>query len=64
VRVFVNDIEIALAKGMTVRHAITAMTGGSTDFARWVVQDRWGNSIGLDGALREDDRILTFPKNQ
>jgi sulfur carrier protein ThiS len=64
VRVFVNDTEITVADGMTVHHAITALTGGSTDFGRWVVQDRWGNSIGLDGALREDDRILTFPKKQ
>jgi sulfur carrier protein ThiS len=64
VRVFVNDTEVTLAEGMTVRHAITALTGGSTDVARLVVKDRWGNSIGLDGALREDDRILIFPKNQ
>lgn len=56
-RVFINDTEITLADGMTVRHAITALAGGSPDFRNWTVRDRWGNSIGLGGVLRDGDRI-------
>ena len=56
-RVLINDTEITLADGMTVRHAITALVGGSPDFSNWAVRDRWGNSIGLGGVLRDGDRI-------
>lgn len=56
-RVFVNDTEITLAEGMTVRHAITALSGTANDSGHWRVSDRWGNSVGLDGALQAGDRI-------
>lgn len=56
-RVFVNGKEITLAEGMTVRHAITALSGAATDIDCCVVRDRWGNIIGLDGALQEGDCI-------
>jgi sulfur carrier protein ThiS len=57
-RIYLNGKEIILAEGMQVRHAITSLTGEATDFSRWVVRDRWGNSIGMDGALR-DGEIIT-----
>jgi hypothetical protein len=57
VRVYVNDLEITLAEGMTVRHAITPLTGGLTDLGDWIILDRWGNRIGLDGALQDGERI-------
>ncbi|MBI5484083.1 MAG: hypothetical protein HY888_06440 [Deltaproteobacteria bacterium] len=56
-RVFVNGKEITLAKGMTVRHAISALSGAAADSVNWNVSDRWGNSVGLDGALQEGDCI-------
>lgn len=56
-RVLVNNADICLAEGMTVRHALTSFTGGSTDFSSWIVCDRWGNRIGLDGALQEGESI-------
>lgn len=56
-RVFVNDMEITLAEGMTVRHAITALAGKSVDISSWVAHDRWGNAIGLDGSLRDGECI-------
>lgn len=56
-RVFVNGAEITLAEGMTVRHAITAQSGVPADGNDWLVNDRWGNIVGLDGALQEGDCI-------
>jgi len=57
VKVLVNDAEINLAPGMTVRHALigaglmSEVEGGKKVF------DEWGNEIGLDGALSENARI-------
>jgi hypothetical protein len=56
-RVFVNDMELTLAAGMTVRHALTALNGAVLDEANWLVQDQWGNRLGLDGTLQADERI-------
>lgn len=56
-KVLVNDAEIHLAPGMTVRHALIGaglmieVEGGKKVF------DEWGNEIGLDGALSENARI-------
>ncbi len=56
-KVLVNDAEINLAPGMTVRHALigaglmSEVEGGKKVF------DEWGNEIGLDGALSENARI-------
>jgi len=55
--VYVNDIEIHLMTGMTVRHAlvysglIVMIKQGKK------VYDEAGNEIGLDGALTEGERI-------
>lgn len=56
-KVFVNDREIHLAPGMTVRHALIGaglirdVEGGKKVF------DERGNETGLDGALSENARI-------
>ncbi len=50
IKILVNDEEINLPPGMTVRHALIAadllknITSGKKVF------DEWGNEIGLDGA--------------
>lgn len=55
--VFVNNLEISLFPGMTVRHAligaglIDEVTAGKKAY------DEWGNELGLDGALTEGSRI-------
>lgn len=56
-KVFVNDKEIDLAPGMTVRHALmgTNLTDQIENGAR--VYDQWGNKIGLDGALSPGSKI-------
>jgi hypothetical protein len=56
--VFVNDKEVHLLAGMTVKHALT-----QADLLRSVkagkrVYDEWGNEIGLDGATCENMKIF------
>lgn len=56
-KVFVNEMAVALAPGMTVRHALTA--AGMSDIPGQArrVYDEWGNELGLDGALSEGARL-------
>lgn len=55
--VYVNDMEVTLLPGMTVRHAITA-AGLISKIRQAKVRDAWGNEIGLDGALSDGERIF------
>lgn len=56
-KVFVNEIQVDLAPGMTVRHALIG-AGMEEEIASGTkVRDEWGNEIGLDGALSENARI-------
>lgn len=56
-KVYVNDQEVNLAPGMTVRHALIAL--GLIDAVKEgeKVYDKLGNEIGLGGALTENERI-------
>ena len=56
-RVFVNDREVHLAPGMTVRHAIIGAGLIEEISAGTRVFDEWGNEVGLDGAISENYRI-------
>jgi hypothetical protein len=52
-KVFVNNKEVDIIAGMTVRHALIA-----ADFLKDIssgkkVFDEWGNEIGLDGTVEE-----------
>ncbi len=49
-KVYVNDSEIHLAPGMTVRHAIIGAGLLEEINAGKKVLDEWGNEVGLDGA--------------
>ena len=55
--IYVNNISVTLAEGMTVRHAITALASGPADTGCWIAHDQWGNRVGLDGTLRDGDKI-------
>jgi len=57
VNVFVNGTLVALAPGMTVRHALTGAGVMNMPGSTWQVYDEWGNELGLDGALSEGARI-------
>jgi hypothetical protein len=56
-KVFVNDREVHLAPGMTVRHALIGAARIDEVKAGKKVFDQWGNEVGLDGALSENSRI-------
>jgi len=60
-KVFVNNYEVDIQPGMTVRHALIA-----SDFLKDIssgkkVFDEWGNEIGLDGAMENGSRIYVIP---
>lgn len=57
-KVTVDGREVLLFPGMTVRHALLA-AGRESGMAGTDVRDRWGNRLGLDGALRDGDQIVT-----
>lgn len=52
-KIYVNEKEIELLPGMTVRHALvqTALLKEMEKGKK--VYDQWGNELGLDGALNE-----------
>jgi hypothetical protein len=56
-KVYVNNQEVNLVPGMTIRHALTA--AGLIDIIKEgnKVYDETGNEIGLDGALSEGAKI-------
>lgn len=56
-KVFVNDREVHLAPGMTVRHALIGAGLNEEIKAGKKTFDEWGNELGLDGALSENSRI-------
>jgi hypothetical protein len=56
-KVFVNNKEIKILNGMSVKHAVIA-AGLYEEIKRGKrTYDEWGNEIGLDGALSEDMKI-------
>jgi hypothetical protein len=56
-KAFVNDQEVNLGPGMTVKHALTA-AGLMDEIERGKkVYDEMGNEIGLGGALTEGTKI-------
>lgn len=56
-KVFVNDREVNLVPGMTVKHAlIAAGLVHEIEMGR-KVYDEMGNEIGLGGAMTEGSRI-------
>ncbi len=55
--VIIDDKTVELLPGMTVRHALLARYGTVDD--RLLVADRWGNQIGLEGAVSEGMQLHT-----
>jgi hypothetical protein len=56
-RIWINDQEVTLVSGMTVRSALVraGLLGEIEKGAR--VLDEWDQEIGLDGSLEEGSRI-------
>ena len=56
-KIYVNEIEIELLPGMTVRHALIR-AGLLEDIGNErKVFDEWGNELGLGGAVAEGAKI-------
>ncbi len=55
-RVYVNDRPVFVTEGMTVRHALLAARFEKA-LEKLCVRDAWGNEVGLDGALSEDQKL-------
>jgi len=57
-RVFVNDQELEIARGMTVKQALSrAKLLGEIETSKKVF-DEWDNELGLDGALSEGMKLF------
>jgi hypothetical protein len=57
-RVFINNQEVELLPGMTVRHALIGAGFQKPLSDGTLVTDEWGNTIGMDGALDEGAKII------
>ncbi len=55
--VYVNDRPVEILPGMTVRHALLRAGLLREGTRPPTVRDRWGNEVGLDGALQDGERI-------
>jgi hypothetical protein len=58
--VYVNDVRYSLLSGMTVQHALMA-AGVLKERDAVRLYDKWGNEIGLFGAVFDGMRITTAP---
>jgi hypothetical protein len=56
-KIFVNEQEMEIARGMTVKHALTQAGLLAEIRASKKVLDEWGNEVGLDGALSEGMKL-------
>jgi hypothetical protein len=56
-KIFINDQEMEIARGMTVKHALTQAGLLAEIRASKKVFDEWGNEVGLDGALSEGMKL-------
>ena len=56
-KVFVNDKEVDILPGMSVKHAVLAACLLEDTASGKKVYDEWGNETGLDGAVEEGSRI-------
>jgi hypothetical protein len=56
-KIYVNEIEVALLRGMTVRHALIHAGLLKEIEKEKKVYDQWGNELGLDGAVAEGVKI-------
>lgn len=62
ISVFVNDTEVKLYRGMTVKHALIAFSAPvhqAVEAGDSFVVDQRGFRVGLDGSLGDGARIYT-----
>lgn len=62
ISVFVNDTEVKVYRGMTVKHALIAFSASvhqAVEAGESIVVDQRGFRVGLDGSLGDGARIYT-----
>ncbi len=65
ISVFVNDTEVKIYPGMTVKHALISLDTSlyqAVEAGESVVVDQRGFGLGLEGSLGEGARIFTRSK--
>ena len=63
--VFVNDTEVKIFRGMTVKHALISLDTAlarAVEAGESIAVDHRGFQLGLDGSLSEGARIFTRPR--
>ena len=63
-KVFINQIPFDIMPGMTVKHALISAGLLKEIEDSKKVYDRWGNEVGLDGALSEGMKIYVRRKRR
>jgi len=58
-RVYVDDREVILHRGMKVKHALTLYQLKALRAGELLVRDCDGNLVGLEGSLIEGSRLYT-----
>jgi hypothetical protein len=61
-RILVNDQEVEIARGMTVKHALSQAGILEEIKTSKKVFDEWDNELGLDGALSEGMKLYVHVK--
>lgn len=56
-KVYVNDMEVYILQGMSIKHAILSADLYDEIKNGKKVYDEWGNEIGLDGSIYENMKI-------
>jgi len=64
IRVYVDDKEVSLYRGMRVRHALTLEQVRLVESGGAEVRDSYGHVVGLDGALSDGQRLTFHKKNK
>ncbi len=63
ITVYVNDKPKKLFLGMNVKHAIGTRQTKAVREHRAIVRDADGNSVDVDGALYDGERLYVLPMN-
>ena len=64
ITVHVDDKELSLYRGMSVRHALTLEQIRMVESGRAEVRDSYGHVVGLDGALSDGQRLTFHRRNK
>ena len=64
ITVYVDDKELSLYRGMSVRHTLTSQQIRMVESGRAEVRNSYGHVVGLDGALNDGQRLTFHRRNR